>query len=150
LLNRRLASVTQRSSHASVELTYAEWLGHIIISAQIKRRHLAVFVRYAREHHDWEISVSPSHCSQELQSIHVRKSEIEQNYVGSVRKKLKCTLSVVGCPHLEATRDQLLLQEPEQASLVLNNEHLNRATGSLSRCVPGGFGAQLSGFESFA
>jgi hypothetical protein len=48
LLNRRLTSVTQCGSHASVELTYAEWFGHIVISTQIERRHLGAFIRYAR------------------------------------------------------------------------------------------------------
>src|SRR4051812_23821387 len=108
-----LQAMTQRGPGACEQLVHAERLGDIVVGTAIERLDLADLIASARQHHDrYMFVLCPNHLEQ-IKPLHVRKAEIEDNQVRTLREQLQRSLSVGGVQDLIALRDQ---SHPEQLS----------------------------------
>src|ERR1019366_8244278 len=89
-----LELVTKCRPHACEQLIHSEWFGHIVIGTEIKRLNLTGFVTSARQHHNRNAFVSCTDRSQQLVSLNIRETEIENDQVRSLAQEFKGSFAV--------------------------------------------------------
>ncbi len=117
-----LQLVAKRGPDAGQKLVHAERLGHIVVGAEIEGLHLGGLVAAAREHHDRHALVLAAQQAQELEPLHVRQAEIEDDQVRLARRELERRLAVRRLEDLVALRAQPHPQQLADRRLVIDDQ----------------------------
>ena len=119
--------MAQCRAHARQQLVHAERLGDVVVGAEVERLHLAGLVAAARQHHDRDAFVARADHAQQLVTLDVGKSEIENDQVGIAGQELERGLAVRRLQDLVTLRAQTHPQELADRRLVVDHQHLERS-----------------------
>ena len=76
--------VADGGAHACEQLGGAERLGQVVVRAEIERLHLVVLVRAGGNHHHRQARPR-AQLAQDVNAVHVRQTEIEDDQIRTVR-----------------------------------------------------------------
>jgi hypothetical protein len=72
------------STAARHELLRAERLGHVIVRAELQTDQLVTLVHAGRQHDDWYVRLLAQR-PHDVESVHLRQSQVEDDQVGTLR-----------------------------------------------------------------
>ena len=70
----------QHRAHARHQLARAEWLGHVVVRAELETGEPIGFVDPRRQHDDRDVAFA-AQCSGHLEAVHARQTEVEHDQV---------------------------------------------------------------------
>jgi hypothetical protein len=132
-------AATEYGTHACRELAQTEWLGDVVVSADVEPGH-AIALAGARGQHDDRHArrgrarpENPAH----FESAQHRKIEVEHNQIRcAIGDGFECFVAAADDVHLDvATLFQAVLDQPRNVLLVVHDEHCVRAAAP-TRLMP--------------
>ena len=134
-----LELVSEGRPHARQEFLHAERLGDVVVCAEIQRFDLGGLVAAAREHDNGHVFALSPDFAQEIEPLHVRQPEIEDDEIGRLCHQLERRLGIWRVDGLVALRAQSHAQQFADWRLVVDDQHSEGRSGhaAVSRCSAG-------------
>src|ERR1700730_10507727 len=118
--------VAERDLHPGVELAHAEWLGHVVIGAVLKRVDLAVFGTVCGQHDDRNVAPG-SDALADVQAVQVGQAQVEHDDIRCVDRCMgEALVPGLGGPDAVTEGFQPDGTDAEQAWIVVNDENLRQ------------------------
>ena len=116
--------MTDGRPDAGQQLVCAEGLGQIVVGPQIQGVHLVPLMGPGRDHHHWQTGPG-AQLTQDVQTIHIGQSQIQDDQIGTVRGNHGLGLGAgAGHHRVIVMGGEHRGDEVADALLVLNNQDL--------------------------
>ena len=126
LVEHDLALSAGEGAHAGLELLGLEGLGHVVVGAAVESSDLVGGGRLGREHHDRQVVAVPAKLAHDLEAVHARQHDVEDD--GVVQAALgegEAGGAVVGGLGLVAVLLEDVADGVGEVALVLNDQNVH-------------------------
>src|SRR5215831_775296 len=124
-------------THSGEQFVHTERLCHVVVRSEIESLDLAGLIATARQNHDRYALVARADCSQQIEALYVRQSEIKNDEVRLLRQHLQRGLAVRSFQDFVALGAEPHAKELADGALVIDHKDLGRSSthGAVSSCL---------------
>src|ERR1700722_16094630 len=116
----------QRGAHTGEQFVHPEWLGEVVVGAEIERLDLAGLIAAARQHDDGHAVVAAADHAQQFMTLDVGQAEIENDEGGILRQQFERRLAVRSFQYIVTLGAQAHPQQFPYRRVIVDDKNLDR------------------------